>query len=120
MKRIYHESAGTQYPEFLGTPQGAAENQRLSPVSERDRRSMGETTAVNRHSWICPVCSERLKLRLYPSGRGFELLCKGTDSIPHELEIHVAHLRKEHVSTLLSPEFQVSWTGRVEKAQDSK
>jgi hypothetical protein len=116
MKRIYHESARSQYAEFLGAPQGAAENQRLSPLSERDRRSAGETTPVNRHSWICPVCSERLKLRLYPSRRGFELLCKGTDSIPHQVQIFASKLRKEHVSFLLSPEFQVSWTGRTQEA----
>jgi hypothetical protein len=116
MKRIYHESARSQYPEFLGPPQGAAENQRLSPLSERDTRSTGETTPVNGHPWICPVCSERLELRPYPSKRGFELLCKGTDSIPHQVQIFVSHLRREHASFLLSPEFQVSWTRRTEEA----
>jgi hypothetical protein len=96
MKKSYHKSARTQDPEFLGAPQADAENLRLSPLCEGDPRFTGETTALNPHSWSCLACGEPLQLvHLYPSGRGFELLCEGTDSNPHRLRMYVSKLRKE-------------------------
>jgi hypothetical protein len=98
MKKSYHKSARTQDPQFLGAAQATAENQQLYPLCETDPRFMSETTPVNLHSWTCPACGEPLQPTLYPSGRGLELLCKGTDSNPHNLTIYVSKLRKEDAS----------------------
>jgi hypothetical protein len=102
MNENYHKSARTQGAQFLGEPKSTVENQRLSASCERDAGATGEATPVNPSSWTCQFCGEPLRLiRVYPSGRGFEMRCEGTDSNPHRLTVHVAHLRKSDVLRLL-------------------
>lgn len=102
MNESYHKSARTQDPQFLGTPQVAAENQRLPALCERDAGATGETTPVSRTPWTCPYCGELLQLiRVYPSGRGFEMRCNGTDSNPHRATMYVGPGPKEEILRML-------------------
>jgi hypothetical protein len=108
MKKSYHESARTQDPQFLGAPQAAAEDQRLSALCEPDASLTGEAAPVNRHPLPCPICSGPLLLRLYAKGRGFQLVCRGTNSNPHKFEMHYKQPRKGDALLLLS-------SGRISK-----
>lgn len=103
MNENYHKSARTQDPQFLGAPEPTAvENQRLSALCERDTGATSETTPVHRRPWTCPHCGELLRLiRVYPSGRGFEMRCEGSASNPHKATMHVKSLRKGEALRLL-------------------
>jgi len=46
-------------------------------------------------SWACPLCNSSLILKEYPSKRGFVLVCKGTDAVPHRLRIYLEGFRKD-------------------------
>ena len=45
--------------------------------------------------WTCPVCNQALILSEYKSQRGFLLVCKGSDGIPHRLRIYLENFRKD-------------------------
>jgi len=45
--------------------------------------------------WTCPVCNQPLILSEYKSQRGFLLVCKGSDGIPHRLRIYLENFRKD-------------------------
>ena len=53
-------------------------------------------------TWTCPLCNESLFVREYPSKRGFVLVCKGSDAVPHRLRIYLEGFRKD-VSFLPAP-----------------
>jgi hypothetical protein len=55
----------------------------------------GDLSMEKLDSWVCPVCNSQMILTEYPSKRGFRLLCKGTDSIPHRLRIYLEGFRKD-------------------------
>ena len=107
MTENYHKSATTQGPHFLGAPKPAVENQQPSAPCEGDTRVTGETTPVERHSWDirkarCPGCGETLRLiRVFPSGRGFEMRCDGTDSNPHRAQLFITRLQKGEALRIL-------------------
>jgi hypothetical protein len=45
--------------------------------------------------WVCPLCGQELILSEYKSRRGFVLLCKGAENLPHRLRIYLENFRKE-------------------------
>ncbi len=45
--------------------------------------------------WVCPVCGQDLNFSEFKSQRGFLLVCKGSDGIPHRLRIYVENFRKD-------------------------
>jgi len=103
MKKSYNKSARTQDPQFLGAPKSAAENQGLSALCERGAGVTTKTSPVNKKPVLCPCCGELLRLiRVYPSGRGFEMRCEGTDSNPHWATLHLTDCRKEEVLRILA------------------
>jgi len=102
MKKSYNKSARTQDPQFLGASQPTAENQEPSPLGV-DEGVTSETTSVNRRPWNCPCCGELLRLiRIFPSGRGFEMRCEGTDSNPHRATLYCGPGRKEEILRILA------------------
>jgi len=103
MKENYHKSAQRQDPEFLGASKPAVESQPLSALSERDATVATETTLASRQPWTCPLCGELLRLiRVYPSGRGFEMRCEGTDSNPHRAILYEGPCRKGEALRILA------------------
>jgi len=45
--------------------------------------------------WVCPVCGQELNFSEYRSRRGFLLVCKGSDTVPHRLRIYLENFRKD-------------------------
>ncbi len=45
--------------------------------------------------WVCPVCGQELNLSEFKSKRGFLLVCKGSDGIPHRLRIYLENFSKD-------------------------
>lgn len=54
-----------------------------------------EPMGNNLDTWTCPLCNSALNLREYPSRRGFVLVCKGTDAVPHRMRIYLEGFRKD-------------------------
>jgi hypothetical protein len=101
MKKKYQNSARTQDPQFLGAANPAIENQPRPAIF-----IPGDSSRI-RHplTWTCLICGETLRLiRVYRSGRGFEMRCEGTDPtapMPHKLTLYFRG-RKGAASRLLS------------------
>src|SRR5258708_5919149 len=55
----------------------------------------GGTRAEKISEWVCPVCGQELNLSEFKSQRGFLLVCKGSDGIPHRLRIYLENFRKD-------------------------
>jgi hypothetical protein len=45
--------------------------------------------------WVCPLCRQELILSEYKSKRGFLLVCKGADAVPHRLRIYLENFSKD-------------------------
>jgi hypothetical protein len=45
--------------------------------------------------WVCPLCKQELILAEFKSKRGFLLVCKGADEVPHRLRIYLENFRKD-------------------------
>ncbi len=45
--------------------------------------------------WVCPLCGQELNLVEFKSKRGFLLVCKGADLIPHRLRIYLENFSKD-------------------------
>ena len=45
--------------------------------------------------WVCPLCGQELNLVEFKSKRGFLLVCKGADDVPHRLRIYLENFRKD-------------------------
>lgn len=55
--------------------------------------------------WFCPLCKEKLEMRAYPKGKGFVLVCKGTEAVPHRLRIYLDGFRPD-APFLLGPKVE--------------
>jgi len=60
------------------------------PPGEREAR-----TEKKIGEWVCPACGQELMLSEFKSKRGFLLVCKGSDTIPHRLRIYLENFSKE-------------------------
>jgi len=45
--------------------------------------------------WVCPLCRQEMILTEFKSKRGFLLVCKGADRVPHRLRIYLENFRKD-------------------------
>ncbi len=52
-----------------------------------------QTTKIS--EWVCPLCGQDLNFSEYKSKRGFLLVCKGSDGIPHRLRIYLENFSKD-------------------------
>ncbi len=55
----------------------------------------GQAPAEKISEWLCPVCGQSLMLSEFRSKRGFLLVCKGSDTIPHRLRIYLENFSKD-------------------------
>jgi hypothetical protein len=55
--------------------------------------SAGQAEKIS--EWVCPLCRQELILTEYKSRRGFLLLCKGADNVPHRLRIYLENFSKD-------------------------
>jgi ssDNA-binding Zn-finger/Zn-ribbon topoisomerase 1 len=45
--------------------------------------------------WVCPLCRQEMILSEFKSKRGFLLVCKGADNVPHRLRIYLENFSKD-------------------------